>query len=91
MAPAHGKDRRWPPPALLGHVVSENGNYRDKIDWSAFKDYPENTVRCVCGHEYRSHSKFVMDVPAIIARFPCRVCGGERMQSSRSDVESWTT
>lgn len=28
-----------------------------KIDWSIFKDGPENTCYCQCGKIYRSHAK----------------------------------
>lgn len=63
------------------------------IDWSKHDEYPENTVTCSCGSEFRSHAKAVFDgpKPTIASRKPCPQCGATRdHRSSRSDPELMT-
>jgi hypothetical protein len=72
--------QRWPMKA----------NLRDGVDWAVHDQYPEDTVTCVCGHEYRSHGKMVSieGTFVLVARKPCGVCGGERLKAARSDPEA---
>jgi hypothetical protein len=74
--------QRWPMKA----------NLRDGVDWTKQDAHPENSVTCVCGHEYRSHSRMVCADHAfvLVARKPCGVCGGERLKAARSDPEAMT-
>lgn len=61
------------------------------IDWSAFDQYPENTLTCDCGSMFRSHSKFVMNPPHIHARKPCPSCGAfDKIRKASSDPEVMT-
>jgi hypothetical protein len=63
------------------------------IDWAEFDRYPENTCRCRCGTEFRSHSKLanVGGRFVLVTRRPCPACGrDDSLNASRSDPESFS-
>lgn len=62
------------------------------IDWSHFDKYPENTLTCDCGTEFRSHSKFVTEPePHIESRKPCPNCKRhDHIRRASSDPETFS-
>jgi hypothetical protein len=48
------------------------------IDWTIFDQYPENTVECRCGTNFRSHTKVAIgdgNRLQVHCRKPCPACG----------------
>lgn len=46
-----------------------------KIDWSAYADFPEDTVSCKCGASFKSHGKLVMRPrPHVVTEKLCPNC-----------------
>jgi len=68
-------------------------NIELEIDWSVFKDMPEQTCYCRCEHIYRSHVKGISkDRFYMISQKPCPKCNKNVNNCRRyqSDPEKWT-
>lgn len=66
-------------------------NNAEKVDWSKFDQYPEDTITCQCGAVYRSHAKGKIEVDAFVlyTRKPCPGCGktSDHVRRVSSDPE----
>ena len=67
----------------------------DGIDWSVFDGEPENSVHCLCGQVYRSHTKLKAKPGGGFDHYsqkPCPGCGASLngMRKVSSDPELMT-
>lgn len=62
------------------------------VDWSKFDGLPKPTVFCLCGEEYRSHAKYVMEPPPHMeSQDPCPKCGkNDYIRKVSHDPEKYT-